>query len=71
MLGLTRNGNTWVFILGNFLIQFGAQIAFELYELLPQGAMPTEYQLYSAGIKALIGTLAIYGLNKATHKEPE
>jgi len=58
-------------MIANFLLFFGAQLAFELYEMLPTGSFPSEFQIYEAAIKSLIATFAIYGLNKAIHKEPK
>ena len=69
MLGLNKNGNNLKYTVANFFLFFGAQIAFELYLLLPEGVFPSPFQAYAAGVKSLIATLAIYGLNRATHKE--
>jgi len=70
MLGLNKNGNSWKYLVGNFFLFFGSQIVFELYEMLPSGVFPSLFQAYEAAIKSLIATLAIYGLNRATKKEP-
>jgi len=68
-LGLNKNGNSLKYLAGNFFIFFGSQMAFELFELLPLGCFPSPFQMYAGGIKSLIATFAIYGLNKAIKKE--
>lgn len=69
MLGLNKNGNSLKYLVGNFFLFLGVQMAFELYGLLPSGVFPSVFQMYEAAIQSLIATLAIYGVNKATHKE--
>lgn len=69
MLGLNENGNNILYIVGNFLLFFGAQIAIELAILLPQETFPSPFQVYASAIKSLVATFGIWGINKATNKE--
>ena len=69
MLGVSDKGNSKKIIVANFLITFIVQVAWLLYEMLPNP--PSVLEIYGIVIKSLALTLAFYGLNRVVVKSDE